>query len=108
MNSRTIAAPLRRLGLALLIGGIAVGGAVTAADQADPSAAATDEPAQSAPEHGWHHGERMGRRRAFGGHEDVMNRGFLAALRKLNLTPVQREQMRTIMFNAREAVRMER
>ena len=37
-----------------------------------------------------------------------MDRGFFAALRELDLTPVQREQMRTIVFNAREAVRMER
>ena len=109
MNSRTIAAPLRRLGLALLIGGIAVGGAVAAADQAAPPAA-TDEATQarSAPGHGWHQGGHMGRRRAPGRHEGEMNRGFLAALRQLNLTPVQREQMRTIMFNASEAARMER
>lgn len=38
----------------------------------------------------------------------MMDRGFFAALRQLNLTPVQREQMRTIVFDAREAVRMER
>jgi len=37
-----------------------------------------------------------------------MDRGFFAALRQLDLTPVQREQMRTIVFTAREAVRMER
>ncbi len=38
----------------------------------------------------------------------MMGRGFFGALRQLKLTPVQREQMRSIVFNAREAVRMER
>ncbi len=35
-----------------------------------------------------------------------MDRGLMAALRQLNLTPVQREQVRTIEFNAAESVRM--
>ena len=36
----------------------------------------------------------------------MMDRGLMAALRQLNLTPVQREQVRTIEFNAAESVRM--
>jgi Spy/CpxP family protein refolding chaperone len=36
------------------------------------------------------------------------NRGLLAAFRQLNLTPVQREQARTILFNANESERMKR
>jgi Spy/CpxP family protein refolding chaperone len=36
----------------------------------------------------------------------MLNRGLLAAFRQLDLTPVQREQVRTIMFNASESQRM--
>lgn len=148
MNTATVAV-LRRLGLALAIGGIAAGGAFTAASAqvgatgADDGAAAQSAPAAGAPDmpppdgappqgggdgrhrgfggahggpgfgpggpRGWHHGGPMGRHRGFGHDRGMMmDRGFLAALRELKLTPVQREQMRTIMFNAREAVRMER
>ena len=58
----------------------------------------------------WHHGAGMGWRRGFerSHRSPLLDRGFFAALRQLDLTPVQREQMRTIVFNAREAVRMER
>lgn len=140
-------AAVRRLGLALLIGGIAAGGAVAMAEAqvspggADEAPAAQGMPAPNADmggpqgpgrdhrggpeqrfgmEHGgpefgpgmqqrWHHRGPWGRR-GFGGPERgmMMDRGFFAALRQLHLTPVQREQMRTILFNAREAVRMER
>ena len=58
----------------------------------------------------WHHGEGRWGRQGFDGYERgmFMDRGFFAALRQLNVTPVQREQMRTIVFNAREARRMQR
>src|SRR5262249_40916843 len=36
----------------------------------------------------------------------VLERGLMAAFRQLDLTPVQREQVRTILFNAREGERM--
>ena len=36
----------------------------------------------------------------------TLNRGLLAAFRQLDLTPVQREQVRTILFNANEGERM--
>jgi len=36
----------------------------------------------------------------------MLDRGLMAAFRQLNLTPVQREQVRSIVFNARESVRM--
>ena len=36
----------------------------------------------------------------------MLERGMLAAFRQLDLTPVQREQVRTILFNASESVRM--
>jgi Spy/CpxP family protein refolding chaperone len=146
MNTGTRAA-LRRLGLALAVGGIAAGGALAAADLPDSVSGADDADAvQGMPpggdsdtggghdpggygEHGgfgrdhggpgpgfgadradgWHHGAGMGRR-GFdrSDRSPLMDRGFFAALRQLELTPVQREQMRTIVFNAREAVRMER
>lgn len=61
---------------------------------------------------GWHHGggdwHHGWQRHGFRGHGMMMDRGFLAAVRQLDLTPVQREQMRSIVLNAREAVRMER
>jgi len=147
MNSRTRAA-LRRLGLALAVGGMAAGGALATADlpasvssvddatavQGVPSGGDSDTSAGGPDqggyrEHrdfgrdhgpgpgfgagradGWHHGAGMGRGRGFdrSGRSPLMDRGFFAALRQLDLTPVQREQMRSIVFNAREAVRMER
>src|SRR5689334_9934048 len=110
MNSRTMAAPLRRFGLALVISAVAAGGAFAAAGNPSTPGSTDEAPAaQEAPAHGWHHGDRMWRRRGFEGREHGrIDRGFFAAVRQLNITPVQREQMRTILFNAREAVRMER
>jgi Spy/CpxP family protein refolding chaperone len=136
MNSGTVAA-LRRLGLALAVGALATGGALAASDAPggapgpDEAAAVAsqDQPPAGAPDMGgargpgdqgpgsgpggaerWHHGAGSWGRGGFGGHElgMFMDRGFFAALRQLNLTPVQREQMRTLVFNAREAVRMQR
>jgi Spy/CpxP family protein refolding chaperone len=136
MNSTPVAA-LRRLGLALAAGGIVAGGAWAASEApadasgSEPAAAApmppaTDEADLSAghgpgPDHGaygehehgmpgWHHGAGMWRHGGMGGPDPgmMMEHGFFAALRQLDLTPVQHEQMRTIVFNAREAVRMER
>ena len=37
----------------------------------------------------------------------MLDRGLIASFRQLNLTPVQREQVRTILFNAQESVRMQ-
>jgi Spy/CpxP family protein refolding chaperone len=141
MNSGTRSAP-RRLGLALIVGGIAAGGAFAASDApgsatgADDTAAMPGSPPagdnEAGPARGtgrdhegfgrghggpgfgpggadrWNHGAAGWHHRGGRGRGMMMSRGFFGALRQLQLTPVQREQMRTIVFNAREAVRMER